>query len=164
MRLLEITGPQRNIGMTVAVQKPITWINRTTSPGKNLLLFDGHCPFCTRQAQNLLALVPEGSIEIKSFQEPGLLDQFPGITHEACMQAMHLIRADGRVFRGFEAAVQALAVRPVLGRVAALYYVPGLRQLCDAVYSLIAARRYRFWGKTANACPGGTCALHAPKR
>jgi predicted DCC family thiol-disulfide oxidoreductase YuxK len=99
-----------------------------------------------------------------NFQGPGTLERFPGITHDACMQAMHLVTPDGRVYRGFEAAVQAVATRPVLGFVAYLYYVPGIRQICDWLYTIVAANRYRLWGRTqsSDGCESGTCALHFP--
>jgi predicted DCC family thiol-disulfide oxidoreductase YuxK len=82
------------------------------------------------------------------------------------MQAMHLVMPDGRVYRGFEAAVRAVATRPVIGRIAYLYYLPGLRQLCDLIYSFIAKYRYRLLGKAVakGECASGTCALHARPR
>ncbi len=79
------------------------------------------------------------------------------------MQAMILVAPDGRRFHGFEAAVQAVATRPVLGWIAYTYYLPGIRQLCDRLYASVAANRYRILGKTvADACTDGTCALHFP--
>jgi hypothetical protein len=47
---------------------------------------------------------------------------------------MHLVDTHGRVFVGAEAAVRSLASRPVLGRLALVYYVPGVRLLADTVY------------------------------
>ena len=75
---------------------------------------------------------------------------------------MYLVTPAGRVYGGFEAAVQAVATRPLLGWLAYGYYLPGVRLLCDLVYALIAANRYRILGKTvaAGECEGGTCALH----
>jgi predicted DCC family thiol-disulfide oxidoreductase YuxK len=137
-----------------------------TSPGKLVVLYDGHCRFCEAQMKNLLALARPGAVEALSFQEPGVLARFPGLTYDVCMQAMQLISPDGRVVHGFEAAVRAVATRRLLRPVAYLYYVPGIRQLCDLLYRWVAAHRYRIWGKTraAEECAGGTCSLHAPPR
>jgi predicted DCC family thiol-disulfide oxidoreductase YuxK len=136
---------------------------RTTPPGRHVVLFDGLCKICTAGAKKLLALARPGAIELVNFQEPGALDRFPGISLEACMRQMYLVTPEGRVYGGFEAAVRALATRPVLGLLAWVYYLPGLRQLCDLVYRLIAANRYRLMGKAvaAGECEGGTCAMHA---
>src|SRR5260370_12669711 len=71
---------------------------RTTPPGKYVILYDGRCPFCTRQSRRLARLARPELVETASFQEPGVLDRFPGLTHQACMKAMHLVTPDGRIF------------------------------------------------------------------
>lgn len=127
-----------------------------------IVLFDGHCRFCSEQMKHLLALARPGAIEALSFQQPNVLARFPGLTYEECMRAMQLVTPEGRNYTGFEAAVQALATRSLLKPFAYLYYVPGVRQLCDLLYRWVAARRYRIMGKTieAGGCEGGACSLH----
>jgi predicted DCC family thiol-disulfide oxidoreductase YuxK len=139
---------------------------QTTPPGSNVLLYDGFCKFCTAQSKNLLALARKGAVEAISFQDTGVLDRFPGVTHDACMEAMHLITQQGRIYRGFEAAVRAVATRRVIGLVAYGYYFPGIRQICDWAYRRVAARRYEIMGKAiaAGECDGGTCSIHARKQ
>ncbi len=107
-----------------------------------------------------------GSVERVDFQQPNALNRFPGLTLEMCMQRLHLVTPDGRVFAGVDAIAQAVMTRPVLGKFAALYYVPGLRWLLDLLYRIIAANRYRIMGKqvAAGHCDGGTCSLHFPAR
>jgi predicted DCC family thiol-disulfide oxidoreductase YuxK len=135
---------------------------RTSPPGKYIVLYDGRCPFCTRQSQRLVRFARQGLVETVDFHEPGVLKRFPGLTYECCMKAIHLVTPDGRVFRGPEAIVRALATRPIFAWIAPVYYLPGLRQLVNAVYAFVARNRYRFWGKTLGPgeCPGGTCEIH----
>jgi predicted DCC family thiol-disulfide oxidoreductase YuxK len=136
---------------------------RTNPPGKYIVLYDGHCPFCVARAKNITTLGRRGAIVATDFQGSGALDRFPGITHDACMHAMHLVTPDGRVYRGFEAGVRAVATRRVLGWPAFLYYLPGFRQLCDRLYTLVAANRYRLRrGNTPVSCEAGTCSVHFP--
>jgi len=137
---------------------------QTTPPRKYVLLYDGHCPFCRKQSKNLQALARRRTLVASDFQAPGVLEQFPGLSHDACMKAMHLVVPDGRVFRGVEAAVQAVATRRIIGWFAYFYYVPGFRQLCDALYAFVAAHRYQFWGRSVaqSQCEQGTCSLHFP--
>jgi predicted DCC family thiol-disulfide oxidoreductase YuxK len=139
---------------------------RTTAPEHNVVLYDGLCRFCTAQMRHLMKLARSGAVETVDFQQPGALDRFPGLTHDFCMQAMCLITPEGKVIHGFEAAVLAVATRPVLKYIAYLYYIPGIRQLLDLTYRLVAANRYRIMGKTVakEGCAGGTCSLHFPKR
>lgn len=136
--------------------------NGTSSMRRHVLLFDGHCKLCRGGAGKLLRLARPGSIDLVSFQEPGALTPFPGITHEACMKQMFLIAPNGKAYAGVEAAVQALRTRRVLGFLVQIYYLPGIRFLCDRLYRIIADNRYRF-GKISSSepCTDGKCALHA---
>jgi protein-S-isoprenylcysteine O-methyltransferase Ste14/predicted DCC family thiol-disulfide oxidoreductase YuxK len=147
-------------------EEPPVAPERTTPPGVYALLYDGRCRFCTKGSRDLLRLARPGAVEARDFQQPGVLDPFPGLSHAACMRAMHLVCPDGRVFAGFEAAVRAVATRPVVGWVAYLYYLPGLRLALDLLYGLAARYRYRLMGKAvaAGACAEGTCSLHFGKR
>jgi protein-S-isoprenylcysteine O-methyltransferase Ste14/predicted DCC family thiol-disulfide oxidoreductase YuxK len=144
-------------------EEPPLAAERTAPPGRTVVLYDGLCQFCTAGARKLLALARRGSIELLSFQEPGVLEHFPGISFTACMRQMHLVNRDGKVFAGFEAAVQAVATRPLLGLFSYAYYLPGFRLACDLLYAQIAANRYRLLGKAvaSGECPGGTCKLHS---
>lgn len=139
-------------------------VERTTPPGRHVVLYDGHCKFCRMGMKRLLALARRGAIEPVDFQEPGALDPFPGLSFDACMKQMHLVTPAGKVYGGFEAAIRALATRPLLGRLAFLYYLPGVRLFCDWTYGLIARHRYKIMGKyiAVGECADGTCALHAP--
>ena len=120
-------------------------------PGHDVLLFDGACAFCSRWAARLLRWLPEGAVEARSFREPGALERFPAVSPERCERALQLVRADGSVFEGAEAAVQALRHRR-WGFLARAYYAPGIRQAADAVYRLTARNRFRIGD---GACAGG---------
>ena len=133
----------------------------TTPPGKYVILYDGLCRFCARQSRRLIALARPGLVEAVNFQQEGALDRFPGVTHDACMKAMHLIEPDGRISQGAEAIARAIATRPMFRWIRPLYYLPGLHQTLDGLYAFIASNRYRLWGKTTSQdCDSGTCRLH----
>jgi predicted DCC family thiol-disulfide oxidoreductase YuxK len=137
-------------------------VRRTSPPpdGRAVVLYDGHCRFCTRSAMRLVRLVGADRVHVLSFREPGVVDHFPGLTHERCMAAMQLVEPDGRVWAGGAAAARALARRPVVGKAALVYFVPGARQVADAGYRWAARNRYRL-GRRADDCePDGTCHLH----
>ena len=143
------------------MEKQAASVPHTTPPGKHVVLYDGHCKFCTAQSRRLLRWARSDALELADFQDPRVLTRFPGISHEACMNAMHLVTPDGRVFRGAEAIVQALATRRLFAWIAPVYYLPGLRQLFNTLYAFLAANRYRFWGKTIPSdCDNGVCRIH----
>jgi len=128
----------------------------TTPPALPTLLYDGHCRFCTTQTQRLARFLPAGKYQSLSFQDEGVLARFPGITYEDTMRALHYVDARGRVYAGVEAGVRALGLR-LLGKLAYGYYIPGIRQLLDAIYPIIARNRYKLAGRT---CDDGACAVH----
>ena len=110
---------------------------------RSVLLYDGACPFCRRTSARLLKWTKPGAVTPVDFNLPGALEPYPSITLDDCMHAMHFVTPDGRVYRAFEAGVRALMTRPWIRPIAALYYLPGLRQLCEAIYRQIARRRTR---------------------
>jgi predicted DCC family thiol-disulfide oxidoreductase YuxK len=60
---------------------------------------------------------------------------------------MYVITADGSRYGGAR-ALRYLSTRlPRLWLLAPLLYLPGAMPLCNAIYSWIASRRYRFMGE-----------------
>jgi len=123
---------------------------------QDVILYDGHCRLCVGGAKSLRKLLPPEKATLVSFREPDVLERFPQLTLERCEKAMQLVRPDGRSFEGAEAIVQGLRHR-WWGKPAFLYYVPGLRQLTDGLYSLIARYRFKILGRT---CDSEACAVH----
>src|SRR5262245_31830356 len=60
-------------------------ILRTMPPGRFVILYDGHCRFCTAGSRRLASWM-RGTVEQADFQQPGILQRFPGLTHEKCME------------------------------------------------------------------------------
>jgi predicted DCC family thiol-disulfide oxidoreductase YuxK len=123
-------------------------------------LFDGHCRFCSRSARRLQRMVGSSRLQIRSFQDEGVLEAFPGVSYEACMKRLHLVQPNGRVTAGAEAIARAMTLRPTLGVLAFLYYVPVLRFFLDVGYAVVARYRYRLFGRAGSCDPNGTCHLH----
>jgi predicted DCC family thiol-disulfide oxidoreductase YuxK len=121
------------------------------------LLYDGHCRLCTGGAQRLARWARPGSVELLDFQQPGVLDRFPGLTHAQCMQAMQFVGQDGQVRRGVDAIVATLRTRGWWFGWTRVYRVSGVRFLADRVYAWVARNRYRLMGHAE--CSNGACGL-----
>jgi predicted DCC family thiol-disulfide oxidoreductase YuxK len=93
----------------------------------------------------------------RSFHAAGVLEAFPGITRDAAMKRIHVVTPAGAVYAGAEAIARVAMRVPIVGWLAWVYYVPGVRQLAEIAYGVVARYRYRF-GKSE--CEGGTCKLH----
>lgn len=112
---------------------------RTSSPGHDVLLYDGACRLCVDSAGRLARALPN-STDTRSFRDLDALRSFPGLDPSRCELALQLVREDGTVFEGVEAIVQALR-RRWYGPALLAYYLPGVRAIADAAYRAVARRR-----------------------
>jgi predicted DCC family thiol-disulfide oxidoreductase YuxK len=69
-----------------------------------------------------------------------------GLTLEECKASAWAIAPDGSRYRGAEAMNALVAAALGTGVPLHLYYLPGIRQLQDFIYSLIASNRSRLPG------------------
>ncbi len=140
---------------------------RTASPseleraasGLPVVLYDGACRFCSRQALTVRRLAGE-RVHVRPLQEA--LDELPWVDPDEAVTALTLVRNDGSTVAGAQAIVELLRLaRPTLGALATLYYLPGLRQLADLAYRIVAARRYALFGTTPDhaPCDDGACGV-----
>lgn len=120
-----------------------------------VLVYDGRCRFCVASVEWLRARVGD-RIRYESFRDPGVLARHPEVTAEQCERGAQLIEPDGRVWSDAGAVLHALAARPVFAPVAWLYAVPGLRQLFEVGYRVVARNRMRLLGEV---CAEGACGL-----
>jgi predicted DCC family thiol-disulfide oxidoreductase YuxK len=127
-------------------------------PAPLIVLYDGHCSFCTRSARGLQRRFGERRVRAVDLHQPGVLDGQPPAVRDAAMTKMHVILPSGRVVAGAEAAARIAAGVPIVGWLAYLYYVPGLRQLMERAYGLVAKNRYRLFGRT-RPCDSGSCSV-----
>jgi predicted DCC family thiol-disulfide oxidoreductase YuxK len=135
--------------------------DRTLAPGGTqlVMLYDGHCRFCTQSAKKLARMVGPKVVKPTDFQDEGVLASYPGVSYDACMKKLHVITPDGRVYAGAAAVARLFRTFRLIGWMTYIYYVPGIRQLAELGYSLVAKYRYKLFGKTQQ-CDGGTCHLH----
>jgi predicted DCC family thiol-disulfide oxidoreductase YuxK len=121
-----------------------------------VVVYDGACRFCIAQAQRLERLVGE-RVRLASFREPGVLEQYPQLTRAGCERALQVVAPDGTVRSGADAVVHVLGLRAGFTPLSWLYRVPGLRQLFDLGYRLVARNRFRLRGEV---CADDACRLH----
>jgi lipase maturation factor 1 len=129
-------------------------------PAKPLLLFDGECHFCRLWVRRWQQSVGD-ALECAPFQQAGISEQFPELRRENLEQSVHLITADGLVYRGAEAVFRSLALNPSAQWPLRLYEgSPALAGIAEAAYRFIATRRTLFswltrtlWGEHVERAP-----------
>jgi len=102
------------------------------------LVWDGDCGFCRRSVEHLRLLVGD-RVDFEPYQTAHA--RFPSIEVGAFRAAVHLVEPDGRVSRGAEAVVRALAHGGRRFPLAAYGRLPGVALLSEWGYRLVAAHR-----------------------
>ncbi len=121
-----------------------------------VLIYDGRCRFCVREASRLVRWV-HGAVRLESFRDPGVIERYPGLTLAACEQALQLVEPDGRIRSGAEGAVRTLRLNSRIAPLTWIYYMPGLRSAFDLAYRIVARNRFRLRGEV---CSDDTCGVH----
>jgi predicted DCC family thiol-disulfide oxidoreductase YuxK len=121
-----------------------------------VVVYDGACRFCIEQARRLERLVGE-RVRLASFREPGVLERHPQLRRADCERALQLVEPDGSVRSGADAVVHALGLRAGFAPLRWLYGIPGLRQLFELGYGMVARNRFRLRGEV---CAEDACRLH----
>jgi predicted DCC family thiol-disulfide oxidoreductase YuxK len=134
----------------------VTGIDRSHASGK--VLYDGHCPRCRASVAVLVASDPDRVIEPIDLTAVDVGKIHPTLTRDACMKAMHVVRADGRVYPGFDAVVVLARWLPLFWIAGLLGSLPGVRFLGRRAYQMVADSRPR------DVCTDDVCSIHAPRR
>ena len=127
-------------------------------PDADVVIFDGHCRFCTGQVQRLNRWDGGGRLAFLSLHDPVVAQRYPDLSHDQLMQDMYLVDRQGHRHRG-AAAFRYLSRRlPRLWWLAPVMHIPFSLPLWQFLYRQVAKHRYWF-GKTEQ-CDDGACAVH----
>lgn len=128
-------------------------------PGADVVIYDGHCRFCRGQVERLAKFDRSGRLTFISLHDPRVSQRYPDLTHDQLMAQMYLVDTHGHRHAG-AAAIRYLSRKLLLLWAAApLLHLPGSLAIWQWLYQQVARRRYR-WGKTADSCDSGSCAIH----
>ncbi len=112
-------------------------------PSKPVLVFDGQCALCARWVADVQRWGGE-KVECVPFQDASVPVRFPNLARETLERSVHLIDANGRVYRGVMAVLQApgggrmrTAVRWLCRRSSTL------ARAAELAYQFIASNRRR---------------------
>jgi predicted DCC family thiol-disulfide oxidoreductase YuxK len=126
-------------------------------PAADVVVYDGHCKFCTASVRKLAGYDRQGRLAFLSLHDPEVAQRYPELTHDELMQYMYVCTPDGGRYRGAEAFKYFSTRLPRLYWMAPLLYLPGLMPLWQALYRAFAKRRYR-WGRI-ESCDDGSCRI-----
>jgi predicted DCC family thiol-disulfide oxidoreductase YuxK len=129
-------------------------------PDADIVIYDGHCKFCTGQVRNLARWDGKGRLAFLSLHDPEVAKRFPDLTYDQMMEELVVVDQRGNRHGG-AAAFRYLTTRlPRLYLLAPLMHIPFTMPLWRWGYKQVAKRRYAIAGKSADACDDGACKVH----
>jgi len=150
--------------MTAVADKPAIHLpTPEENPSADIVIYDGHCKFCTGQVQNLARWDGSGKrLAFLSLHDPEVARRFPDLSYDQLMKEMYLVDQQGRRHPGAEAFRYLTTRLPRLYPLAPIMWFPFSLPLWRWGYKWVAKHRYWFMGKTTD-CDDGTCAVHFKK-
>lgn len=112
-----------------------------TDRAQPTLIYDGECGICQRSVAILKRWDREHVLGFVPFQDRATVARF-GMALPALAAAMHLIRADGRVYTGADAVPELLRLFPRRRWLVPLFWIPGVLPVARRIYAWIARRRH----------------------
>lgn len=130
------------------------------NPDADVVIYDGHCKFCTGQVQNLARWDNSGHrLAFLSLHDPLVAKRYPDLTYDQLIEQMYVVDRAGKRHAGADAFRYLTTRLPRLYPLAPLMHIPFLMPLWRWGYRQIAKRRYSM-GKTADACANDACKVH----
>jgi predicted DCC family thiol-disulfide oxidoreductase YuxK len=112
--------------------------------GTATLIYDADCPMCRASALWLMRrALSAGALEILPCRSEARRARYPAVTEAACMSAMQLVLADGRVLAGGDAVPEILRRVRGWGWLASVFALPGVRPIARRVYAWMARNRMK---------------------
>lgn len=127
-------------------------------PAADLLVYDGNCVFCRRQAERLRWWDCQDRLAYLSIHDPIVAENYPDLKHERLLEEMCLIDQQGNRYWGAEAFRRLTVVLRRLWWAAPIMHFPGMMLLAKPVYAWVSRNRYLIAGR-ADDCENGACSL-----
>jgi len=108
-----------------------------------VVIYDSACGLCRGGITWISRNAMRGAFEFLPCQSVERRVRFPSIDQSACMGAIHLVLADGRVLAGADALPEILRRLRRWRWLAGLLRIPGARRLAPRLYQWVARHRYR---------------------
>lgn len=128
-------------------------------PDAPVVIYDGHCKFCTGQVKNLARWDGRGRVAFISLHDPEVARRWPDLTHDMLMDQMYLVDPQGNRYGGAAAFRYLTRKLPLLWVLAPVMHIPFSLPLWQFMYRQVAKRRY-LMGKTTDSCDDGSCKVH----
>jgi len=137
-----------------------TYPDPDTSPGTDVVIYDGECNFCKAQISRLRAMDWFGPrLSYLSLHDPRVSERYPNLTYDQLMDQMYVVDQKGNRYGGSDAVRYLTRRLPLLWPAMPVLHLPGTAGLWRWGYQQVAKRRYKISGR-GKECNDGACAVH----
>ena len=144
--------------MPTATDKPFP--HPDSNPHTDVLIYDGHCQFCSKQVRRLANWDRRRTLSFISLHDPLVSERYADLTYEQLMEAMVLVDQKGQRYAAAAAFRYLTRKLRRLWILMPLLHIPLSLPLWQWIYRKIARQRYR-WNKDQN-CDDDQCSIHFP--
>jgi predicted DCC family thiol-disulfide oxidoreductase YuxK len=131
-------------------------MSSSTSETKPTIIYDGECRFCIARVNNVRSLDKNDRFDYLPRQNPLSESRFPQIRGVSLEDGLLLVQpGDPKIYVAADAVYEIIKELPGLKLIAPLYHVPGIKQLVQLGYRLVAMNRRRL----GQVCDNGVCKL-----
>jgi predicted DCC family thiol-disulfide oxidoreductase YuxK len=109
-----------------------------------IIFFDNSCPMCTVITEKISASGQSDKFELRPIVGGSLPS---GVSSAAAEKEIHVVDADGKIYKGSEAMLKIAEEYPGGGFWAKAGNLPGIKQILAMGYALIAANRHFIFGR-----------------
>lgn len=120
---------------------------------KATLIYDGECPLCCTARDWVARNMAPDTFDFVACQSDERKTRFPLVAESRCMEAMHLVYVDGRVYAGDAALPQICLGLRRWRWLARVLQLPLISAASPAAYRFIARRRRTFSVLVARKAP-----------
>ena len=115
-----------------------------THDKKITVYYDGLCNLCSGVMDTVAASSISSTVGHKDISK----DELPiGITKEQAMHDVHVIDAEGRMYKGADAVMMIFEQYPHLRWLAAVGRLPGIHLIARGIYRIVEKTRYLLFGR-----------------
>lgn len=140
---------------TKGAERPL--VTPSEASGRDVVIYDGHCKFCTAGVRWLDFLGGKRRLSYLSLHDPRV-EQYAGdLTFDQLMDEMVVVEPSGQRHGGAKAFRYLTRKLPALWIFAPLLHIPYSLPIWAFGYRQFARIRYRF-GR--NQCDGDSCKIH----
>src|SRR5271169_3014991 len=106
------------------------------------VLYDDQCEICQACVAWLKVLDKHQRTETIPIAAAALSELGAGVEMDACLRELHVIGADGRLYRGWDAVARLARLLPMTWITGAVGSVPPFKQIARVAYRFVARNRH----------------------